>query len=397
MRAELITDEAGLESVRGAWDALAVRAGSPFGAPAWAEAWWRNLAPENARLAVVAVRDGDHLAGLAPFFTTSRFGITEARLLSGGWASRLGILCEEGREDAVAAAISSTLAEASPVPDIVHWEAIDATSRWPERLSESWPGRAHRLRDESRRGAPVLRLAPATYVDWFAAKGSHFRGHMRRDRRKIEKEGATFRAATEETLEADLSSFARLHSARREERGGSTAVSPESMAALTQAAGNLFRESRFAVWLIDDPEGEAISAQVFVRAGSVVAFWNTGFDERWRRFSPGALTVLVAIEDAFSRGDRLMDLGGGEAAYKDRLSDEDRPVVWRTSYRRGPRYPLAWLRRLPGQLARRGAGILRERLGAERLGRLRSRIGSLARGPRVRHVGVSRRAERGRG
>lgn len=375
MRATLIEDTQGLADLRADWDALAVRASAPFGAPAWVEAWWANLAPKTAKLAVVAVHDGEHLIALAPFFTTRRFGVGEARLLGGGWASRLDVVCEEGREEDAAPAIAQALAGAGHPPDIFHWEAIDAGSKWPALLSQAWPGRPHRMREESRRGAPVLALAPATYDDWFMGKGSHFRGHMRRDRRKIEKQGATFRSAGADTLERDLESFARLHSARREGRGGSSAVSPEAMKALTEAAAELHEAGRFGIWLIDDPDGNAICAQVFVEAGKVVAFWNTGFDEAWRKFSPGALTVLVAIEDAFSRGDELMDLGGGEAAYKDRLSDEDRPVIWLTSYRRGPRYPLAWLRRLPGQAARKGAGVLRERLGAERLGRLRSRIG----------------------
>lgn len=378
MRGELIDDAAALESLRGEWDALAERVGAPFGAPGWAEAWWAHMAPTGARLAVVAVRDGNRLIGLAPLYVTRALGVTEARLLGGGWASRLGILAEEGSEEQVAAAIAAAFATGPASPDIIHWEGIQADSPWPGLLSAASSG-GFVTRTESERAAPVLRMAPMSYDDWFMGKGSHFRGHMRRDRRKIEKQGAVFRVGDAESLEADLAAFERLHSARRADRGGSSAVGPEAMTALRQAGATLQPLGRFGVWLIDDPEGVPICAQVFVRAGTTVAFWNTGFDDEWRKYSPGALTVLTAIEDAFARGDELMDLGGGEARYKDRLSDEDRPIAWVTSYRRGARYPLARMRRLPGLTARRGATVLRERLGQERLGRLRSKAAKLRR------------------
>ena len=39
IRGSLITDTSELDSIREDWDALAVHAEIPFGAPAWAEAW----------------------------------------------------------------------------------------------------------------------------------------------------------------------------------------------------------------------------------------------------------------------------------------------------------------------------------------------------------------------
>ncbi len=381
LSARLCEDLAALEPLRESWDALALETGSPFGGPAWNEAWWRHLAPAGARLAVVAVEDGDRLVGLAPFYASEKLGVTELRLVGGGWSSRLGVLAADGTEGDVAGAVVRALNAAPRPPDIVHWEAIDAGSSWPQRLSDAWPGdRAHRIEEESRRAAPVIHLDADSYEDWFAAKSSHFRSHMRRDRRKIEREGAVFRFADAASLERDLAAFGRLHSSRREERGGSTAVSPAAMKALLEIAEAGIERGRIRLQMIDGPDGEAISAQLYVAAGGTVAFWNTGFDEAWRKFSPGALAVLVAIEDAFERGDRLMDLGGGEAAYKERLADEDRPIAWRTSFPRGRRYPLARLRRLPGFAARRGSQVLRARLGQRRLDQLRGRAARLGGG-----------------
>lgn len=372
LTASVFEDVSQLDRLLGRWDDLAVATGSPFGAPAWALGWWRHAAPRGASLAVVAVEDGDDLIGLAPFYSLSRLAITELRLLSGGWASRLGVLARPGREAEVATAIAESLAEPPLRADVIRWEAVDAASPWPSLLAEGKPdGRSDRILDLSQRSAPVLYLRQDSFEDWFAERSSHFRRNMRRDRRQAEKKGASFRLSDRESLGRDLDAFARLHSARQEQRGGSTAVNPGAMAALREIGAALIDEGRMRLWMIDGPDGEAISAHVFVGAGDTTAFWNTGFDMEWSKHSPGAIGLIAAIEESFERGEKVMDLGGGEASYKDRVADEDRPVAWRRSYRRGARYPLARMWGLPEQIARRGSVRLRERLGPERVNRLR--------------------------
>jgi CelD/BcsL family acetyltransferase involved in cellulose biosynthesis len=362
---------ADLEPLRADWDALAVRCGAPFGAPAWVEAWWRHLAPRGMELAVVSVHDGERLIGLAPFYASRKLGVTELRLLSGGFSSRLGLLAEPGLEQVVATSVAACLATSRRSPGAVRWEAVDIAADWPELVSSNWPGGPQRIQAESRRSAPVVDLEVPSYDEWMARKSRNFRSQMRRRRRAVEERGASFRAATRATLEADLEQFLRLHTDRWAGRGGSAAVPPGVMAMLAEVGNGLVDEDRFRLWLIDGPDGKAISAQIFVEAGGVLAYWNGGFDEAWGEHSPGSLAILAAIEQAIERGDSLLDLGGGEAAYKDRLADEDRPIAWSTAFVRGPRYPLARMRRLPGQVARSGSQGLRRRIGQERLNRLR--------------------------
>jgi CelD/BcsL family acetyltransferase involved in cellulose biosynthesis len=372
----LIQESSELEPLQASWDELAVAVRSPFAAPAWAAAWWRHLSPDGARLAVVAVHAGDQLVGLAPFYASRRLGVTELRLLSGGFASRPGILARSGHERDVADAIPQALADANLRPDALRWEAVDAASPWPDWLSSGWPdGRGHRLLQPSERSAPVVHIGSGSFDEWLDGKSSKFRRRMRRNRRNLEEEeGATFRSADAASLGHDLESFSRLHSARWEDRGGSSAVSTGTLPMLQEVGERLLESGRFRLLMIDAPDGDAINAELFIAAGGVVADWSGGFDERWGKHSPGVLGILAGVEDAFAHNDELVDLGGGEAGFKDRIADEDRPVAWRTSYRRGMRYPLARLRDAPEQAARRGGGRLREWLGQEKLGRLRKRL-----------------------
>ncbi len=323
---------------------------------------------------MVAVRDGGELVGLAPFYAKQRFGTTEIRLLSGGLASRLGILARDGREPEVGRTVASVLAESDAQPDSFHWEAVDAEERWPELLSGSWPdGHEHHIREESERAAPVLRLTADSYEEWFASKSRNFRSQMRRKRKSIEAAGAAIRSADRASLRRDLESFARLHFSRWEDRGGS-AIPEAAIGMLEEVGERLLDQGRFRMTMIDGPGGDAVCAQIFLAAGGDVGFWSIGFDEAWAKYSPGILSTLRGIEEAFERGDEVFDFGGGEADYKQRLTGEDRPVAWRTSYPAGTRYPLALLSHLPEEVARRGSAPLREAIGPERVNRLRSLI-----------------------
>ena len=191
-----------LDQLRESWDAFAVATGSPFGAPDWALGWWRHMAPQGAVLAVVAVEEGSELVGLAPFWASSRFGVTELRLLGGGWASRLDVLAKPGREADVAAVITETLAGSPLRADAIRWEAVDAGSPWPALLADSWPdGRGDRGKELSQRSAPLLHLKQDSFEEWFAERSGHFRRNMRRDRRQIEKKGASFRTSDRESLQ----------------------------------------------------------------------------------------------------------------------------------------------------------------------------------------------------
>ncbi len=370
LSARLIGKASELEELRSGWDRLAVAARSPFGCPAWVEAWWRHLAPDGAQMAVIAVEAGDELVGLAPFYSSRRIGVTKLRLISGGLASRLGVVAAPGREREVAASIATVLA-ADVRPDVVAWEGVDSASRWPELLSAAWPDPGGLItREEVQRSGPVIDLDSASYEDWLAARGGKPRRELRRRRRKIEAEGAVLRPADISSLERDLEAFARLHFARWTGRGGSS-VPENAIPMLGEVGTELIESGRFRMWMIDGPDGEAISARVLLAAGGTVAAWNKGFDERWSRYAPGILSAHAAIEEAFERGDDLFDLGGGESEDKHQLADDDRPLAWRTSYRRGARYPLARLQALPEAVARGQSGRLRRWLGTERLNRLR--------------------------
>jgi CelD/BcsL family acetyltransferase involved in cellulose biosynthesis len=350
---ELVRDPAGLARYVADWDALAVATSQPYCAPGWMMAWWEHAAPPDAELRVVAVRDGDGLAGVTPFYAERhRGGTLWLRPLGAGTAARLGPLARPGSERAVAGAAAAALAQAHPAPAIVAFEETRDGDGWPEWLARSWPGGPARVHRHPYVRAPGLALDAAGFDDWLARKSSNFRQQLRRARRQLEGRGAQFRVSTDgPALLADLRAFARLHTARWSDRGGSSSLGDGVEEMLADAAGRL-PEGRMRVYSID-VDGEPISSQVFVAAGDELSYWNGGFDERFARERPAIQALAFAIEDGFRLGARRIDLGPGEQDYKYRLADGDEPLGLARVVAPGPlnrlRYAPEGLRRLASE------------------------------------------------
>jgi CelD/BcsL family acetyltransferase involved in cellulose biosynthesis len=372
--AQLIDDADGLEAVRAEWDALAVARGMPYMAPAWALAWWRRLRPERARLRAVAVRDGEALVGLAPLYVEPRGGLTRCHMMGAAVSLRVAPLAAPGRGWEVAAAVTEALAASRPRPEALELEAVALGSPWPALVRERWPGPVRpSLLTERVHGAPTLALRHDSYDAWLASRSANFRGQLRRLARRLEREGGAVRMATAATLRADLDAFLRLHAARWEGRGDSplTRMGAPLVDMLEDAGGELLGSGRLRLWVVE-LGGEPVALQLFVAAGGEVAFFNGGWDERHAPLRPALLALAAAVEDAFGRGERRIDLGGGEQSYKLRFADGNDPVQWGRALLPGPRYPLTVARTAPRRVGLVVRGAVKRGLPEDAYERLRS-------------------------
>lgn len=323
-----------------AWDRLAELTGQPYCAPGWMLPWWRHVVPKaRHRLRVVLVHEGPRLVGLAPFHAKLGFGgLAEYRQM--GTGHRVGPLAVPGREALVAEAVAEALARARPRATAISLGRIDASSHWPQALRNEWPGRQPAYRHDLQVTAPTLRLPAGGFDAWLGTKSGNFRQQTRRMRRRLERAGAVVRmSSTTAELLADLGSLERLHRTRWDSRGESGALSPGMMAMLHESAHRMPVGERLRLFLVE-VDGRAIGAQLFVAAGGEAAYWNGGFDPAWGDHRPGLVALLAAVEDAFERGDRRVDFGGGDHHYKRRLADRDEPVSFVTLLPRTRRYML---------------------------------------------------------
>lgn len=358
--AEMIEDPGALRPWIPRWDELAVRAGRPFCAPAWMLAWWSNAAPHGASLRVVVVRDRDELVAVAPFFVVGTTGrAARYRALGARASMRVEPVAAPGREDEAAPLIASALAGADPAPGLIAFEGTPEEPGWPARLARAWPsgGEAALYRDVAR-PAPFLVLAGRSYEEWLGSQSRNFRQQMGRARRRLEAKGARFvMAGTPAEAEAGLGAFARLHHGRWTERGGSAVLTTRVESMLAAASRGLVGSGRFRLWSIQIGE-RVISSHLFLAAGGEVAYWLGGFDDDYAAERPALLTLLAAVEHAWSAGDRRVDFGGGGQPYKYRFAESDEPLEWTYLIPPGPRSLAARFELLPRRMYRRLQGLV---------------------------------------
>jgi CelD/BcsL family acetyltransferase involved in cellulose biosynthesis len=346
--AEVIADLDGAERLAPAWDELAVACSLPLCAPGWMLSWWRHLAPAGSELRVLAVRDSGALVALAPWFVQhGEGGRVDVRFLGAEISDRVDVLCLPGHERDAAGALREALAEQRPRPDLVAFEAVPAGSRWTRLLTGGPRGHLQfgRYRN-SAYPAPAVALPQGAPGDWLASRSSNFRGQMGRLRRRLEKQGGRVRAITDAgDVQDALGALLALHAGRWEGRGESGLLRP-GVAELLSDAGRALAPERLRLWAAEI-DGQLISVQLFLAAGGEVKYWNGGWAEEHAGLKPSMLTILAALEDAIARGERRLDLGVGEHAYKMRFANETDTLTWGGLVAHNARWPRTRAELLP--------------------------------------------------
>jgi CelD/BcsL family acetyltransferase involved in cellulose biosynthesis len=328
-----------VEPAVAAWDRLAVDASLPYCAPAWLLGWWRHAAPRDAQLRLVTVHDGDRLVGVGPFYAVPwRAGLSTWSLLGTDTTSRIEPLADAASRGPVAKALAEAVASGDPPPGRVRLEGLPVESPWPEALRDGWPASRppwhHR---EPAIPAPVVSL-DGDLDAWLRNRSSNFRQQMRRSRRKVDKAGFRFRvSSTADELKRDLKDFERLHNARWDFRGGSTALTPGTLDMLAGAGRELLDQDRFLLVSLER-DGRVISSHLFVVAGDEISYWNGGFDNAFGNYKPAMVSLVEAIRLSVEMGKRRFDLGPGPQAYKYRFTDEQDLLLWQTLIPPGRRY-----------------------------------------------------------
>ena len=358
--AELITRAEDLGAYTDAWDALAIAAQRPLGSPRWLMPWLRHAAPEGAQVRTIVLKENDELVGIAPFIVQhGSMGRVDARLFGVPFTERREPFAKPGHEQELAEHTARLLAAEKTT--ILALEGIDQTSPWPDWLASSYPGAIKPV--IARRAVldtPILSLDGMSYDDWMQSKSGNFRSQMRRMRRQLNDDGGQVRmTGAGDDIEKDVDAFMRLHLGRWEGKGGSGLAEIAMHGMLVDAAQELLPEERFRLYLVE-LNGKPIGAGLFVAAGGEVAYFNGGFDEEYGKYKPTLQTILSCLEDAFARGEKRLDFGGGAQPYKLRFADGEAPLTWVNLRPRNARYPLTRAQLLKDDLRWYGLNTFRK-------------------------------------
>jgi CelD/BcsL family acetyltransferase involved in cellulose biosynthesis len=360
------------------WRDLLARSSTdvPTLAPFWIEAWWRTFGTRGARrLRVALFKRGERLLGIAPLLWRPhvyRPGIPFRRLelLASGereedeiCSEYLGVIAERGEEEAVAAALASTLAAGALGDwDEIVFPAMAGDGPMPELLARALAREKFVTRLESSGACPYV-LLPSSWDDYVGALAPSGRYVVTRSLREFAKwaDGTAelHEARTPEEFERGKRILMSLHTERWGDR-------------------NAFRSARFsefhdAVMASLMSENALSLLWLTVRNEPVAALYNIVWRGRVyfyqcgrkldvpRGIRPGIVLHAHAIRRALEAGHREYDFLAGTSRYKTQLSTAIRPLVTV----RAVRAPLR-------ELVRRAADR-----GFDRARRLRSRIRSM--------------------
>ncbi len=373
--AELICELPRLEELFTEWDTLAVTNAAPESGPAWMLAWWRYLAPPQARLRVVAAYDRGQLIGIVPLYVEVGQPRLQGsyRLLASDFSGYTTPLALPGRAWEVAEIAARALAQAEPRPSALELGPLPAISPWVTALRERWPGRVRPFAYRAELlEVPTVSLHQTSFDAWLQARNPRFRSNCRRYRRRFEQEGGSERVSTAATVTTDIQTFTRLHAARWQGLGVSRlAVLGDRLPLLLgDLAQALLPEKRFRMLMLE-VDGEPICADLCIAAGGEVIGINVGWDERFKHLSAPRLSMLSMIEQGFDHGDRRVSLGWGRVDYKHAFANGSDAAAWDVLLPAGAQLPLALARAAPTVANRRLRQSAKRLLPAEKLERLR--------------------------
>jgi CelD/BcsL family acetyltransferase involved in cellulose biosynthesis len=386
--AEIIVELARLEELQDAWDALALANAEPTSGPAWMLGWWRHVAPPGAQLRVVAVHDRGELVGIVPLCVEPSEP-HRYRLLAHDFSSSVTPLAQADRTWEVAGAAAELVSRAQPRLAALALAPLLASSPWASALRDVWPGRIQPLMlRHSVANAPTITLDHGSLEAWLGSRSSSFRANVRQRRRQFERAGGTARMSTPETVAADIQKFIVLHALRWQHMGESRllALGDRLPLLLGELAQALLPTERFRLLLLE-LEGEPVAAQLAIACGGELAGINTGWDERFKRFSPARLAVLYTLEDCFARGERRLSLGREESyrlgqgigSYKLGFADGNNPVAESVLIPIGAR--LARTLMATDDVSRQIRRRVRRSLSDDEVDKLRGVLGRLRRSP----------------
>jgi CelD/BcsL family acetyltransferase involved in cellulose biosynthesis len=317
---DVLTDASALSEVETEWRSFAESRGNAFISPEWFHAWLPHLGPRTRPWVVVMRRDDGGLFGLLPLVSSSGRRPRRLRFAGGRFGDYFHPASAAEDEEAFALAAGDALRERRREWAMFILDKVDVTARWVNRVRGA-NSRALPAVEDHREWLPYIDLSGLTSWDeYLATRSKHFRSHIRRDMRVLERDHSVrFRRTLDASeLDVDLASFFDLHERRWKGRGRSTLAQGNARAALSDFAARALQAGWLRLWFLD-VDGRPVASWYGWRVGPRYAHYQSGLDPGWSRRSAGFVLLGRTIRDAIEDGAMEYDMLAGGEGYKSRF------------------------------------------------------------------------------
>ncbi len=315
MHIELRRDISSMESIQESWLELWNHASNPevFLHPLWTLAWWKHYGQGREACLLLIWDEHSTLAGLAPLCRSQRTPEVVEWIGSTDLSDSMDFLIRKGLEHKVMAALEKGLRKL--LTNRLHLDLHCVADGSPtleelnEMLSQGWD-----VRIELEEYSPRVEL-PHSWEDFLQRLSSHHRHEIRRKMRKAEKDLQATLAVVDpsEGWERAMEHFFRLHRLSQPQKAAFMDEKRESF--FLDVAGSLARQKMVRLAELRSLEGPIASSISFVQ-GRTWALYNSGFDPRYRQYSPGIVLVAQTIKEAISEELEVYDFLRGREIYK---------------------------------------------------------------------------------
>ncbi len=309
-----------------AWRELLTRDpnGHVFSTPEWHKAWWEEFGADKDLVLLTMTRDAV-LIGIVPLYRASIEGRFVLRFVGGvDLTDYLGPICATDDFEEVADSLVRWLQTTD-----IDWDEFDAHNLpvpfgFAEVLVDHVDRQGFAFELEQEETSAVLPLA-SDWDGYLASLGSKERHELKRKRRRLARDhpDASFRTATEETLEADLRAFVDIHRGAEGMKGHF--MRPE----IATFFGRVAHTFMPLGWLrLDFLEigGRTVAATFGFELDKRLYLYNSAYEPEARSSSPGLMLVSELVKEAIERGFERFDFLRGPERYKYQLGAQALPL-----------------------------------------------------------------------
>lgn len=327
MVVKILRDVSQLEDIASSWADLAATRRSPLLQPDWYISCARAFC-EPGRLRVLAVVDGEHVAAVAPLMSVRERGSESLEILGARVLYEpTGLLFAS--EGALADLVDAMLSMKRPIAfgrlgtDAPEWRPLGRLIR-----------RRALLLSRLDAGAPWLSI-DGRWSDFECQMKPRRRADLRRARRRAEAAGeVTFEFLSPGPDEARqrVADFADIELLSWKARAGTPLRSdPRLMRFFQLYATEAARGGRLRVAFMRIDQ-QSIAAQIAVEFDGRYWVLKTGYDESWRRTSPGVQLMHETIRLAFEAGLSSFEFLGNAEPWITMWTDRVHPTVRAHAY-----------------------------------------------------------------
>lgn len=316
MTIDELTSFSNVNSLIADWEALYDRCpdATPFHSPDWVVRWWRYFG--FGSLWVLTIRQGRHLAGIAPLFIhnyhNGRGSLRQLSPIGIGITDYMDFLLEPNCAPAASELILQHLVRRKSC-----WDAADLQGiRDGCGLLRANTPRELKVRKIPDQPCPFIRL-PESRQHFLASLSRNRRHAYQSAQRKASRLGSiTFESAQPSSWEELIEALVQLNRASRVKRRLRAAFDDPKFQMFHREMGEAFLRRGWLRLIAMRIGTRIISVLHGFASGRRSYCYQTGFDPHFQQFSPGTIVQGQVIERAIDEGLNEIDFLRGDEPYK---------------------------------------------------------------------------------